>query len=179
MSTQTSSSTPYTMSSIAGAPIEPTMDPMTAGLGPAAWAERADHPDLTVHGEPKIVPMRVATSFSVASGDPDPRGMVVIGCDGETAGVVSDIWVDRSEPQVRYLEVKLASGAVALMPMPVARVRGRDGVVTTKSITAAQFASVPRTGSPDQVTLLEEDKIMGYFAGGYLYATPERSRPVL
>jgi photosynthetic reaction center H subunit len=29
------------------------------------------------------------------------------------------------------------------------------------------------------VTLLEEDKIMGYFGGGYLYATPERQEPFI
>jgi hypothetical protein len=27
------------------------------------------------------------------------------------------------------------------------------------------------------VTLLEEDRIVGYYAGGYLYATPNRTEP--
>jgi len=29
------------------------------------------------------------------------------------------------------------------------------------------------------VTLLEEDKIAGYFGGGRLYATPDRQEPLL
>jgi len=33
--------------------------------------------------------------------------------------------------------------------------------------------------NPDQVTFLEEDKLVAYFAGGYLYATPERMGPLL
>ena len=56
-----------------GSPVVPTGDPMIDGVGPAAWAEdRADHPDRTYHGEPKIVPMRVATGFSIAKGIPIP-----------------------------------------------------------------------------------------------------------
>lgn len=163
-----------------GAPIQPEGDPMTSGLGPAAWADRADHPDLTVHGEPKIVPMRVAQNFYVEPRDPDPRGMTVVGLDGVVAGRVVDLWVDRSEPQVRYYEVELAAGGrTVLMPFAVARVDARRGVVKTKSILAAQFAAVPGTKDPELVTLLEEDKIMAYFAGGYLYATPDRARPLV
>ena len=47
------------------------------------------------------------------------------------------------------------------------------------SILASQFAGVPTTSANDQVTLLEEDKIMGYYAGGRLYATPDRQEPLL
>ncbi|HEY0776456.1 MAG TPA: PRC-barrel domain-containing protein, partial [Gemmatirosa sp.] len=111
-----------------GEPLEPIGDPMTSGLGPSAWANRADVPDLTVHGDPKIVPMRVAQNFYIEPRDPDPRGMRVVGCDGEVAGVITDVWVDRAEPQVRYFEVELPAGAAAaagtagrrvLMPAPV------------------------------------------------------------
>ena len=63
--------------------------------------------------------------------------------------------------------------------MAMCRVRGREGVVKVASITAAQFAGVPALKSPDEVTKLEEDKIVGYFAGGHLYATPERMGPLL
>ncbi len=72
-----------------GAPLEPTGNPMLDGVGPAAYAERADVPDLTLDGHPKIVPMRVATEFTVEARDPDPRGMEVVGADGEVGGVVT------------------------------------------------------------------------------------------
>ena len=171
-----------------GEPLQPLGDPLRSGLGPAAWANRADVPDLTVHGDPKIVPMRVAQNFYIEPRDPDPRGMRMVGLDGEAAGVVADVWVDRAEPAVRYLEVELSSGtAVAagatgrrvLIPFTVCKVDRRRGVVRTRSILGRQFEGVPGTRRPDQVTFLEEDKIMAYYAGGYLYATPQRSEPIL
>lgn len=173
----------------------PLLDPrnlapvdLGGGRGPAAWADRADVPDATVHGEPKIVPMRVARNFFIEPRDPDPRGMRMLGLDGEVAGVVADVWVDRAEPAVRYLEIELPVGSAAaageggrrvLIPFAVCKVDRRRAVVKTRSILARQFAGVPATRAPDRVTLLEEDKIMAYYAGGYLYATPARSEPLL
>ena len=84
-----------------GSPVIPTGDPMIDGVGPAAWAEdRADRPDLTFHGAAKIVPMRVDPAFSIAKGDPDPRGLPVIAADKVEAGTVVEVWVNRSEPQI-------------------------------------------------------------------------------
>jgi len=163
-----------------GAPLQPTGDAMRDAVGSAAYAERSDTPDLTLHGDPKIVPMRVATDFTVERRDPDPRGMEVVGADGGVGGEVTDIWVDRSEPQVRYLEVSLAEGGdTVLLPIGLARVVRapnvrKRGQVRVKSILASQFKDVPRTASGDQVTLLEEDKICAYYAGGHLYATRAR-----
>ena len=162
-----------------GAPLEPTGDAMADGVGPAAYAQRADTPDLTLEGELKIVPMRVAADFSVEPRCPDPRGMTVVGGDGAEGGRVVDIWVDRSEPQIRYLEVESkGAGRRTLVPMALAKVGG-DGAVQVRSITGAQFDSAPSTRDPDKVTLLEEDKISAYFGGGTLYALPERFGPWL
>lgn len=163
----------------AGAPFSPTGDPMGAGVGPGSWAERQDVPDLTVEGTPKIVPLRAAPTFYLAAEDPDPRGFAVIGGDKQVAGVVSDIWVDLSEYMMRYFEVQLAGGRTVLMPTPFARVDGKRGHVVCKALYADNFAGVPVTKSPDQVTLLEEDKIAGYYGGGLLYAHPGRAEPLL
>jgi photosynthetic reaction center H subunit len=38
---------------------------------------------------------------------------------------------------------------------------------------------VPGTKQPEQVTLLEEEKIMAYYGAGTLYATPDRAEPLL
>ena len=161
-----------------GAPLEPTGDPMVDGVGPAAYAERADEPDLTYDGKVKIIPLRVATDYHVETRDPDPRGMPVIGADGETGGTVRDVWVDTAEVMIRYLEVELRGGGrTVLLPWNCTRVGG--GKVKVKSILGSQFANVPGLRQPDQVTLLEEDRIMGYYAGGHLYATPARQEPLL
>ncbi|MGF1543810.1 MAG: photosynthetic reaction center subunit H [Parvularculaceae bacterium] len=161
-----------------GAPYAPTGDPMRDGVGPAAYAERDDVPDLTDDGRPRIVPFRLGDGYEVAKGDPDPRGMAVVGVDGVEAGEVVDLWIDRSEAMIRYLEVKLSGGAVEkriLLPMPFALVEGKNRRVSVDAILGGQFANVPTTKKPDQVTRLEEDKISGYFGGGKLYATPSRA----
>jgi photosynthetic reaction center H subunit len=162
-----------------GAPLQPTGNPMLDAVGPAAYAERADHPDLTVTGLPLIVPMRAAPEFSVAAGDPDPRGMEVYGADRERGGTVCDLWVDRAEPQIRYLEVATPGGRHVLLPMPFAKINGGKRSVAVKSILGAQFATVPSIANPDRVTLLEEDQISAYYAGGTLYATAARAEPFL
>ncbi|MEO8038476.1 MAG: photosynthetic reaction center subunit H [Betaproteobacteria bacterium] len=162
-----------------GAPLEPNGDPMLAGVGPGAYAMRADTPDLTVDGRPKIVPLRSAPSYSLASGDPDPRGMPVVGADGLVAGKVSDVWVDLSETLIRYFEVD-AYGRTVLLPAPFAKVSsGRNGMVKVRSIMARHFNDVPGLKNPDQVTFLEEEKIVAYYGGGTLYADPSRAEPFL
>ncbi len=164
-----------------GAPLEPVGDPMLAEVGPGSYAQRHDVPDVTLELEPRIVPMRVATEFWVEPRDPDPRGMDVIGTDGEKGGTVSDIWVDRAEPQIRYLEVEVAGDADlrVLLPITLANVDGRRGCVKVASICGDHFAGVPTTRQPDQVTLLEEDRICAYYAGGHLYAMPSRQEAIL
>ncbi|XWN33697.1 MAG: photosynthetic reaction center subunit H [Devosia sp.] len=190
-----------------GSPLVPVGNPMTAGVGPGSFAMRADRVDVNAEGEIKILPMRELPEHVVAEDDVDPRGMEVVGADGLPAGTVVDMWVDRSEALVRYLEVRLAETATTtaevvaaetedgevvvaaetqvvtsdtvMLPMNAATVSPLYGQVTTPCILAHHFADVPRIKDPNSITLLEEDKIMAYFAGGELYATPARAEPLL
>ena len=162
-----------------GSPSTPTGNPMAAGVGPGAYAERAKVPDLTAHGDLKIVPLRVARNFSIAKGDADPRGMLVMGTDDVVAGTVSDVWVDRSEWTIRYLEVALNAGGTVLLPITGALIKKSRRHVLVDAITAAQFSGVPRLADPDQVTFYEEERVVAYYGGGYLYATPSRTEPWL
>ncbi len=163
-----------------GAPQMPTGNAMLDAVGPGSYANRADTPDLTVDNKPKIVPLRVAQDHALEPRDLNPRGLPVVGADGVVGGTVRDVWVDRSEVVARYLEVELAGqggGRRVLLPTTFARVmRRRVGV---KSILGSQFANVPALRNPDQVTLLEEDKIVAYYGGGTLYATPARAESML
>jgi len=166
-----------------GSPYEPTGNPMIDAVGPASYANRADTPDLCYDdAAPKIVPLRVAATYFLAGEDTDPRGMAVVGADGLVAGSVVDVWVDRSETIVRYLEVALAepvgTGHV-LLPFTFANLRPSVNEIHVKAILGGQFATVPALKNPDTVTLREEDRITGYFAGGYMYATPARAEPLL
>jgi photosynthetic reaction center H subunit len=165
-----------------GSPQQPMGNPMTDAVGPASYSQRENRPDLTVNGEPMIVPMRVAMGYTVAAEDPDPRGMVVMAADNLPAGKVTDIWVDRAEPQIRYLEVQLdpAIGTRSvLLPIGYLKFNKSRRIVQVSSILAGQFAGVPVTAQPDVVTLLEEDRITGYYAGGHLYAEPSRFGPII
>lgn len=164
-----------------GAPLEPTGDAMIDGVGPAAYAMRSDMPDVVWDtGAPRIVPLRVAPDYHVAPEDPNPVGMEVVGCDGMVGGIVTDVWVDRSETVLRFLEVQVtATAGVRHVLVPMTMAVFKKGFIRVRSITSGQFANVPALRNPDQITRLEEDKIYGYFAGGTLYATAERTEPML
>jgi photosynthetic reaction center H subunit len=162
-----------------GAPLEPTGNPLLAGVGPGAWADRADKPELTTHGHPLIAPLRAASNFAVSPKDINPVGLPVIGADGHTGGTVVDIWLDKAEMMFRLLEieVKTKSGARrVLVPINFARI-SKHGV-KVRSILASQFEGVPTTKHADQITMLEEEKIMAYYGAGTLYATPDRQEPL-
>lgn len=170
------------MAKFPGAPLIPTGNPLVDGVGPAAYAERADVPDKLFSGEPRILPLRAATAFHIADRDPDPRGMSVIAGDRETVGTIVDVWIDRAEYVIRYLEAEVTVAGISrrvMIPMGFATVAARRRRVEVSAIFAAHFASVPALRNPDLITLLEEDKIMGYFGGGTLYASPSRAEPLI
>ena len=160
-----------------GSPIEPTGDAMTSGVGAGAWSNRADVPERMVSGELLLQPLRVASDYTVATQDVDPRGLPVMGGDGKQGGTVKDIWIDVAEMMFRYLEVEIAGGRTVLLPIPFALVRRNQ--VAVHAIYARHFAAVPALRSPDQVTKLEEEKISAYYGGGTLFADAKRSEPLI
>lgn len=167
-------------SELPGSPVEPIGNPMLEGVGPGAYAIRADVPEMNLHGEAVIRPLRMLAGYDVAKQDVDPRGLPVMGGDGKQGGVVRDIWLDTSEMLFRYLEVETNTGGgsrTVLLPMPFARVR--RNAVEVNSIYAHHFGAVPGLKQGDQVTLLEEEKIMAYYGGGTLYADPKRLESLL
>ncbi len=160
-----------------GFPMEPTGDPMMDGVGPASWAPRRDVPELDGHGHPKIVPMAGTDSFAVAAGR-DPRGLPVQAADKEIVGVITDMWIDEPEQLVRYLEMELDAdhgGGKRLVPIQLSKIKSDR--VSIHSLYGKHFAGVPKLKSSNQVTLLEEDKICGYYSGGKLYASKDRQEP--
>ena len=166
-----------------GAPFEPTGNPMLDGVGPAAYANRADVPDHSYEdGLPILVPLRSAADYYLAYEDTDPRGFAVIGNDGRIAGEITDVWIDRAEYIIRYFEVGLApelGGGIVLLPTGFAKIKAKQGLIQCNFISAAYFAHVPVLKSPDTVTRLEEDKIMGFYGGGQLYGKAGRMEPIL
>jgi photosynthetic reaction center H subunit len=157
-----------------GAPYEPTGDPLADGVGPAAWCERAEFPDLMHDGSVKIVPLATAHDFSFAQANRSIIGHEVRGADGEVGGSVKDVWVDKAEHLIRYVEIELPDGTSRVVPMTLCVVSWWGKVIKIHSLKAAQFAGVPQTAEPDQITLREEDRISAYWSGGKLYADSNR-----
>jgi photosynthetic reaction center H subunit len=170
-----------------GSPIVPSGDPMKAGIGPGSFAQRAKHPDMTMHGLPKIVPLRTVPEYSIDEKTSDPRGMNVVGADGVVGGVVTDVWIDRVEYMARYLEVAVTPVAGApliaakrvLVPVPMCNVSGRKKVVEVHAVMGAHFAGAPAIQTPESVTFDEEERASAYFGGGLLYANPSRAEPLI
>lgn len=174
------------IAAFSGAPWRPTSEnPMLDGIGPGAWTERADVPDMTYTGKPKIVPISTLPDYHIAKQDRDPHGLRVVGCDGVIAGRVSDVWVDKAEHMVRYIELETEVGDAPRKVLLPANFwvyktpRDREPVLYVHAITGEQFAMVPGTRVPGQITLLEEEKIMAYFGAGLLYATPNRQESLI
>lgn len=159
-----------------GSPLYPTGNPMIDGLGPAAWADRAKVPDLDMEGHPRIVPLSSTDAIWLDKRDPDPRGMKVTAADGVVAGTVTDIWVDKADRQIRYLTVDTGTRSV-LAPLTMAKI-SRRGVVID-AINAAQYADAPIIAESATITLYEEERIVAYFGGGYLYANKDRQEPLI
>ncbi len=167
--------------SFPGAPLEPTGNPMIDGIGPASWAFRRDIHDLDMNRVIRYRPLRDLPEFRVDPTLVDPVGMRVVGADRVVAGHVADVWIDLVEREIVWLEVALG-GALddrVLVPQPFARFRKRLNEVSVRALLGAQFAAIPRTKEPNRITRLEEDRILGYFGGGLLYATPARIGPLL
>ena len=126
--------------------------------------------------------MRNNPTFHIDSRDTDPRGKSVITADGKSVGSVTDCWIDLPEPMIVYLEVALdesvGTGSV-LVPFAFVDISKKRETILVSAVMAEQFARAPRTKDSETVTLLEEDKIQGYFGGGKLLATPERSAPLI
>jgi photosynthetic reaction center H subunit len=166
----------------AGSPVEPVGDPLSAGVGPGSWVGlRPDAPDRDHHGLPKIQPLALLPEFGVSDKDPDPRGLPLLGADGEAAGVVRDLWMDRSEMIFRYLEAEVAlpGGGTRLVLVPTPFVVYERDAVHVGALMSHQFAGVPPLKAPGVVTMLEEERICAYYGAGTLYADPRRAEPLI
>ena len=172
---------PAVRESFPGAPMRPTGNPLVDGMGPAAWANRAKVPDLDMEGHPRIVPLSSSDSIWIESRDPDPRGMTMIGLDGNVAGQITDIWVDKADRLIRYFEVAIDGGIGqhVLVPMTMSTINRRRKQVICDALNAAQFAGAPPAPTNGTITFYEEERAQAYFGGGYLYATSAREEPVI
>jgi photosynthetic reaction center H subunit len=158
-----------------GSPLTPTGDPLLDGVGPAAYGLRRTEPLIYREGHIQMAPLRLLGGWALGDGDPDPRGMTVLGVDGKAAGVVTDVWIDKSVKILRYLEVEVGVGPGApagrriLLPIYHTDIKRRAREVRVKAARAARFADAPGPAQPDVVTAREEDQINAFWAGARFY----------
>jgi photosynthetic reaction center H subunit len=78
------------------------------------------------------------------------------------------------------VQVKTATSTRQVMvPIGFVRFDTWRKTARVRSILSTQFADVPGLANPDQITLLEEDRIAGYYGGGTLYAELARQEPLI
>ena len=174
-----------------GAPLKPTGDPVVDAVGPAAYALRRETPTMYTPALPQVEPLRSLDGWSLVPGDPDPRGMAVVGDvngdgftdvlgrDGAAAGVVRELWVDQGVKIIRYLEIELDAalgGRRVLTPIHHTVISRRRNRVWVRALTAARFAAAPATADPDLVTAREEDRINAFYAGARFFDTSPLAR---
>ena len=90
----------------------------------------------------------------------------------EVGGTCVDVWVDRSEHIIRYIEIKTLSGKSVLAPFNLSVIK--KNAIFINSIMSSQFEDVPGLKNANTISLLEEEKIMGYYGAGTLMAFPRR-----
>ncbi len=116
---------------------------MADGVGPASYALREERPERTHHGDPLIAPLRVLPDYGISPRDPDPRGYEVAGLDDEVAGTVVDVWIDRTDPQVRFLEVSVDAGSA-----PVAETSAAEAAPGDEAEAEPSAVEAPATTAP-------------------------------
>lgn len=155
-----------------GYPLDPGPDPLMEGIGAAAWARlREEKPDLDVEGEPKLIPLNDNNEYYIPDGDPDPRGWNLVSADERRVGRVHDLWFNRAEFFLRYYEVSI-EGAEGrrLIPAFFAEALPRDRIVRATTLVAKDLRRIPVRAAEDCITMREEDRLNGFFAGGLRFS---------
>ncbi|XBQ15409.1 MAG: photosynthetic reaction center subunit H [Oceanicaulis sp.] len=160
-----------------GKPLHPRVDGLLEGIGPAAWSEREDVADLNKEGDPKLASMLREPEYSILEGCPDPRGWPVQGGDQVRAGAVRDIWFNRAEFFPRYMEVESEAGDY-LLPIFFAVIDSELELVIVRDMPGERLSNAPFRRHDDRITLLEEDKVNAFFAGGRFYGNSPRGKDV-
>jgi PRC-barrel domain protein len=107
-------------------------------------------PDPTIIGNslPRLRALSELDRFKVADDDPDIRGWIVRGANGETIGRVHDLLAEMDTRQVRYLDIAV-SGDTAdderhiLIPIGLARLNDDASIVSLGSLTREELLALP------------------------------------
>ena len=98
--------------------------------------------------------LRDLPDFEMATGDPDPRGWLVRGGDGQPFGTVTELLVDPETRRVLYLNVQLDRGLPGVPPPPPH--------AETQILLPLSHVNLDTEGSSVFVTALRRDTLSTY-----------------
>lgn len=116
-------------------------------------------------------PLDDLDDYTVAEGDPDPRGWDVYSSDNQKLGEVKDLLVDPQAMLVRYLDVELDKDVVSergrhvLFPVGTARLNDDEDRVTVQSI-AAGVRTLPAYQKDGALKREYEDSLLASMGSG-------------
>lgn len=121
---------------------------LLAGYTAALLRERAAAPAAEPAGD--VLPLSSLPEYKVASGEPDPRGWVLAGADGEPLARVEDLLVDPRALKVRHLVCSAppGSGRRVLLPIAYARLDAASRAVRVPRVTRDALAELPQWSDP-------------------------------
>ncbi len=167
------------------------LDKQVAGRVVDIWVDESEHTAkfLEIELSAAIAGLRDSATYPARSDRPADQVIAVAVIDeivDTPVGPVETVEVDvitapRPDPTPRDEQRDRAPAAPdrVLLPMGFAAIDGRARTVRTAAITAAQFADVPGRRADLTLTAREENRIRGYYGGGFLWATPARTEPLI
>ncbi|RZK15763.1 MAG: hypothetical protein EOO56_22145 [Hymenobacter sp.] len=103
---------------------------------------------------PTLRRLRDLPTFEMATGDPDPRGWLVRGGDGQAFGTVAELLVDLETRRVLYLTVELDRGLPGVPPPAPP--------TETQILLPLTAVNLDAEGGSVFATALRRDTISGY-----------------
>ena len=96
---------------------------------------------------------------------------MLVSADKKTVGIVHDLWFNRAEFFLRYYEVSI-DGAEGrrLVPAFFAEALTRDRAVRATTLIADDLRRSPIRADDSCITMREEDRLNGFFAGGLRFS---------
>ena len=92
----------------------------------------------------KLVELESLSGFRVAADESDPRGWVVISCDGDQVGTVRTMLVDTELLKARYFVTELSNPTrTVLLPVPLARLDNHAKRVIFDVAPVEAFSKLP------------------------------------
>ena len=104
----------------------------------------------------------------------NPIGFSVVGADHTSVGVDQSMFGSIAPKSHRALSTKCSSPAPSrrvLLPVYFAASSRSAAASWSRRCSPNSSSNVPALGTPDRVTMLEEDRIAAYYGAGTLYAT--------